>query len=105
MQPLARPAFALAALAILSASGVVAGGEEKAPANSSTFRYVDEKQPARRYPVPPPDADPTGLTVDEIKERTTTLEERVERLEAAIARLEAAIAALTNSPATKERRP
>lgn len=105
MRPLARSTFALVGLAALSASALIARGEEKAPANNSSFRYVDEKQPGRRYPVPSPDVDPTGLTVDELKTRMTSLEEKVERLEAAIARLEAAVPTHTNSPAAKERRP
>ena len=70
-------ALALLILAVASP----ARAEDRPGPNSSTFRYVDEKRPARVYPIPPPDADPTGLSMDELRERSTMLEERVERLE------------------------
>lgn len=63
--------------------------------NSSSFRYVDEKRPVRVHPLPPPDADPTGLGVEELRARTTALEERIERLEALIARLQAELVRTT----------
>ena len=94
----------LAALAALSAPVSPACADDKSPPNSSTFRYVDEKRPARVYPVPPPDADPTGLSLAEMRERTTALEERIERLEAVIARLAADLGGVTR-PDPKERRP
>src|SRR3954447_25892915 len=94
----------LAVLAALSAPVSPTHADDKGPPNSSTFRYVDEKRPARVYPVPPPDADPTGLSLEEMRERTTALEERIERLEATIVRLEADLARLAKAGA-KERRP
>ena len=94
----------LAVLAALSAPVSPARADDKGPPNSSTFRYVDEKRPARVYPVPPPDTDPTGLVLAEMRAHTTALEERVERLEAVIARLAADLAGVTR-PDPKERRP
>src|SRR5215211_6288775 len=94
----------LAVLAALSAPVSPARADDKGPPNSSTFHYVDEKRPARVYPVPPPDADPTGLSLEEVRARTTLLEERIERLEAIIASLQAEIARLTK-PDAKEHRP
>src|SRR3954447_6443795 len=94
----------LAVLAALSAPVSPTRADDKGPPNSSTFRYVDEKRPARVYPVPPPDADPTGLSLAEMRERTTALEERIERLEAVIARLAADLGGVTR-PDPKERRP
>jgi hypothetical protein len=96
--------FALAGLVTLCAPVPAVRAQEKAAPNSSTFRYVDEKRPARVYPVPPPDADPTGLSLEDVRARTTTLEERIERLEATIIRLEADLARLAKTNA-KERRP
>ena len=94
----------LAVLAALCAPVSPARAEEKALRTAPTFRYVDEKRPARVYPVPPPDADPTGLSLAEMRERTTALEERIERLEAVIARLAADLGGVTR-PDPKERRP
>src|SRR5215211_5849203 len=105
--PMSVPQRMILTLALLAAGAAPvapARAEDKSPANSSSFRYVDEKSPARVYPVPPPDADPTGLSLEEVRARTTLLEERIERLEAIIASLQAEIARLTK-PDAKEHRP
>src|SRR3954466_11029497 len=94
----------LAVLAAMSAPVSPARAEDKGPPNSSTFRYVDEKRPARVYPVPPPNADPTGLSLEEMRERAPAREEGIERLEAVITRFKADLAGVTR-PDPKERRP
>ena len=76
---------------LVLAAGLIGGGalhaqEVQAP-NRSSFRYVDENQRGRVYPIPPPDTDPTGASLEELRERATALEERVERLEAALNRI------------------
>lgn len=100
-----RSAFFLAIVAALAVSPVWAQDEgvptvvEKpgGDRNVTNFDYIPPDQPRRKYAQPDPNAQPTDIEFETLKERVLLLEEIVERQQNELAELRKQLPALTEN--------